>query len=131
MTECSCPALVDEQPSSPSHSVGKSNSSENQSTSSTYNSGTPTQNETIAKVILSEETVETVERTTPNKTLARNKSSHNGVNNKPPSTSLLQRQWMQENALNLHSSYQQESRGEDLFSRRSPFLFARRRETVA
>lgn len=118
--------LVAERPPSPSHSVGKSNSSKKQSTSSTYNSATPTQNQT-SKVILSEEMVETVERTAPTKMVARTKSSHNGANNKTPSASLLQRQWMQEIALNLHSSCQQESRGEDPSSRRSSFLFALQR----
>jgi hypothetical protein len=128
MTECcSCPSLVAEQSSSPSHSVGNSIGSKNKSISLTYNSTTCAQNKTRAKLILSEETVE---RTTPTKMVARPKSSHNVVNNKPPSASLLQRQWMQENALNLHSSCQQESRGEDLSSRRSPFMFARRRERV-
>ena len=95
------PTHINNQPPSPSDVVGELNNAKEQFNSS----------KTSPKVIMSEKVVETVERNNRNQ------------NQKRYSASPLQLQWIEENALNLHSSCQNLSQHGDPSARRSRFMF--------
>lgn len=103
------------RPQSPVSPIGKSNDE----------NCPPTSPKTNAKLVLSEETVETM-LVAP--TVSSNNKSRTSsfTSNKRRRASLLQRKWMQENALNLHSSCQEDCDDEDrVLSRRSRFMRAK------
>jgi hypothetical protein len=125
------PSNVTKRPPSPSSApLHKSKSAKKLNTSSTKNTSTPTQNKTNVKVILSEESIETVDKSLHSTKGAKNKSFNSYLNNKGFMASPLQRRWMQENELNLYSSCQDLSATKDGVSGRR-FRFMSRRESVA
>ena len=87
--------------------------------------------QTSAKLIMSEEQVETVVRPVPTTTVGTANRYHNyGTVPKKRVTSTLERRWLQENALNLHSSCRHLSHSESTSPRRSPFSFKSRARRV-